>query len=69
VVLSYSEAIDVKGVSVKGEGLPEDGVRVLLSEDADDWREGTEGRAQYVWVIVPVGAAGATLTEIEVEEE
>ena len=69
VVLSYSEAIDVKGVSVKGEGLPEDGVRVLLSEDADDWREGTEGRAQYVWVIVPEGSEGAMLTEIEVEEE
>ena len=69
VVLSYSEAIDVKGVTVKGEGLPEDGVRVLLSEDADDWREECEGRAQYVWVVVPEGAAGARLTEILVEEE
>ena len=68
VVLSYSEPIDVKGVAVKGEGLPEEGVRVLLSEDADEWLEGTEGRARYVWVLLPEEAAGATVTEIEVEE-
>ena len=68
VVLSYSEPIDVKGVAVKGEGLPEEGVRVLLSEDADEWVEGTEGRAQYVWVVLPEEAEGATVTEIEVEE-
>ena len=68
VVLSYSEPIDVKNVAVKGEGLPEEGVRVLLSEDADEWLEGTEGRARYVWVLLPEEAAGATVTEIEVEE-
>lgn len=69
VVLSYSEPIDVKAVSVKGEDLPEEGVRVLLSEDADEWVEGTEGRAQYVWVVLPEEAEGATVSEIEVEEE
>ena len=69
VVLSYSEAITVKEVVVKGENLPEGSVRVLLSEDADEWREEREGRAQYVWVVVPEGATGAKITEIEVVEK
>ena len=69
VVLSYSEAINVKEVVVKGEHLPEGSVRVLLSEDADEWREEREGWAQYVWVVVPEGAARAKITEIEVVEK
>ena len=68
VALSYSEEIDVKSVEVKGEGLPEEGMRVLVSEDADEWREECEGRAQYVWVILPEGAEGARVTEIVVDE-
>jgi hypothetical protein len=69
LVLTYPEAVAVKDVAVKGDGLPGQGVRVLLSEDADDWLEGTEGRAQYVWVILPEEAEGATVTEIAVETE
>ncbi len=42
VVLTFAEARDVAAVEVVGVNLPE-GMRVLLSEDADDWFEDEGG--------------------------
>jgi hypothetical protein len=67
VVLTYSEAVDVKDVEVVGEHLP-DGMRVLLSEDADTWREGEGGTAHYVWVAFPAAGEIPVVREIVVKE-
>ena len=68
VVLTYSKAVDVEKVTVIGEHLPTE-MRVLLSEDAETWREGEGGKAHYIWVAFPEGAAGARIAEIVVEEK
>ena len=49
VILSLPEPVKVASVEVSGENLPE-GMRVLLSEDAEEWFEGEGGLARYVWV-------------------
>ena len=67
VVLTFEEARDVAEVEVVGVNLPE-GMRVLLSEDADDWFEDEGGLAQYVWVVFPEGSEGLEVREIRVVE-
>ena len=67
VVLSFAKARDVAEVEVVGENLPE-GMRVLLSEDAESWREGVPGPARYVWVAFPESAEGVDLREVRVVE-
>jgi hypothetical protein len=67
VVLTFAETLDVADVEVEGDNLPE-GMRVLLSEDAAEWVEGTAGRAQYVWVALPPGEGTASVREIWVVE-
>ena len=49
VVLSLPEPMEVASVEVSGENLPET-LRVLLSENAEEWFEGEWGVAGYVWV-------------------
>ena len=68
VVLTFAEARDVAAVEVVGVNLP-DGMRVLLSEDADDWFEDEGGMAQYVWVVFPEGSEGVEVREIRVLED
>ena len=68
VVLSFEKARDVAEVEVVGENLPEEGMRVLLSEDAETWREGVPGAARYVWVAFPEGSEGVDLREVRVVE-
>lgn len=66
VVLSLAEMQDVVEVVVVGDGLS-DGMRVLLSEDAEEWFEGEGGAARYVWVAFPAGSGVVTVKEIRVE--
>ena len=68
VVLSFAEARDVAEVEVVGENLPEE-MRVLLSEDAEEWFEGEGGTARYVWVAFPEGTEGMEVREVRVVEE
>ncbi len=68
VVLTFPDARDVVAVEVVGVNLP-DGMRVLLSEDADDWFEDEGGMAQYVWVVFPEGSEGVEVREIHVLED
>jgi hypothetical protein len=67
VVLTFAEARDVAEVEVVGVNLPE-GMRVLLSEDADEWFEDEGGMAQYVWVVFLEGSEGLEVREIRVVE-
>ena len=67
VVLAFADAVEVADVEVIGENLPE-GTRILISKDADDWREGVPGRAQYVWVLFPASEAPPVVREIRVKE-
>ena len=55
VVLSFEEPVEVGGVEVVGEGLPE-GWKALLSADAEEWGEEMPYWARYVWVSWPEGA-------------
>ena len=68
VVLTFPETLDVADVEVAGDNLPE-GLRILISEDADEWLEETAGKAQYVWVAFPVGEEPPAVREIRVIEE
>ncbi|MBR4251163.1 MAG: hypothetical protein IKQ15_02530 [Kiritimatiellae bacterium] len=68
VVLTFAEARDVAEVEVVGVNLPE-GMRVLLSEDADDWFEDEGGLAQYVWVVFPEGSEGVEVRANQVESQ
>ena len=68
VVLAFPEALDVGDVEVAGENLPE-GIRFLLSEDAEEWREEVPGRARYVWVAFPASGTPLVVREIRVVPE
>jgi hypothetical protein len=68
VVLSFAETRDVAEVEVVGENLP-DGMRVLLSEDAEEWFEGEGGTVRYVWVAFPEATEGMEVREVRVLEE
>ena len=68
VVLAFPEALDVGDVEVAGENLPE-GIRFLLSEDAEEWREEVPGRARYVWVAFPASDNPLAVKEIRVVPE
>ena len=68
VVLAFAEPQEVSEVEVVGENLPE-GMRVLLSEDAEEWREEVPGPARYVWVAFPDGDEGVEVREVRVVEE
>ncbi|MBP5786433.1 MAG: hypothetical protein J6Y19_01240, partial [Kiritimatiellae bacterium] len=59
--------LDVAEVVVDGANLPEE-MRVLLSEDAEEWFEGEGGTARYVWVAFPDGAKGVEVREVWVVE-
>ena len=65
VVLAFAKVRDVAEVEVVGENLPEE-MRVLLSEDAEAWREEVPGLARYVWVAFPEGAERVDLREVRV---
>jgi uncharacterized repeat protein (TIGR02543 family) len=65
VVLTLTEPRTVEDVEVLGEALP-DGTRILLSEDADKWKEEVPAKAQYVWVVFPGCGAPLTVKEIRV---
>ena len=67
VVLAFPAPRDVADVEVVGDHLPE-GTRILLSEDAAEWRETAAGRAQYVWVAFPDGEETPAVREIRVAE-
>ena len=64
VILSLPEPVEVASVEVSGENLPE-GMRVLLSEDAEEWFEGEGGTARYMWVAWE--GEGVVVREIRVE--
>ena len=66
VALTFEEARSVGSVVVKGTALPE-GLRVLVSEDGDDWSEEGSDSASYLWVILPDEGETPTVTEIESE--
>ncbi|MBP5787438.1 MAG: caspase family protein, partial [Kiritimatiellae bacterium] len=68
VVLTLSDEVDVGDIEVVGDHLPE-GIRFLLSEDAEEWREEVPGRAQYVWVVFPAGDEALAVKEIRVLAE
>ena len=68
VVLAFPDPLDVADVEVVGDHLPE-GRRILLSEDASEWRETAAGRAQYVWVAFPDGEETPAVREIRVVED
>ena len=66
VALSFEEERTVETVEVVGEGLPE-GMRALVSGDADHWsEEGGEG-VSYLWVILPDEGEAPTVREILTE--
>ena len=67
VILSFEKELDVAEVVVDGANLPEE-MRVLLSEDAEEWFEGEGGTARYVWVAFPDGAKGVEVREVWVVE-
>ena len=66
VALTFEEARSIGSVVVKGTALPE-GLRVLVSEDGDDWSEEGSDSASYLWVILPDEGETPTVTEIESE--
>ena len=69
VILSFEKEVDVAEVVVDGANLPEE-MRVLLSEDAEEWFEGEGGTARYVWVAFPDGAKGVEVSAVwDVEAE
>ena len=63
-ILSLPEPLEVASVEVSGENLPEE-LRVLLSEDAEEWFERESGVARYVWVAWE--GEGVVVREIWVE--
>jgi hypothetical protein len=67
VVLSFREPQDVDAVEVSGENLPED-MRVLLSEDAEEWFEGEGGLSRYVWVAFTHAPHRVEVKEIRLEK-
>ena len=66
VALSFEAPRAVRGVVVKGEGLPE-GMRALVSEDGDVWSEEGSEAASYLWVTLPDEGNVPNVTEIECE--
>ena len=63
VALTFGEERSVEAVDVVGDDLP-DGMRALVSDDADHWsEEGGEG-VHYLWVILPDEGAVPTVREI-----
>ena len=66
VALTFEEPRSIGGVVVKGDGLPED-LRVLVSEDGDDWSEEGSDAASYLWVLLPDEGGTPTVTEIVTE--
>ena len=52
VALTFEEARDVGAVTVVGERLPE-GMRVLVSEDGDQWSEEGGDAVNYLWLLLP----------------
>lgn len=67
VALSFEEPVELAEVVVAGDGLP-DGLRVLWSEDAEEWFEGEGKTARYVWVAWAEGAEGVVVREVWVLE-
>lgn len=68
VVLTFSEPHPVEDVEVIGDNLPE-AVRILFSDDAEQWQEDMPRQMQYVWVAFPPTDNPVVVKEIRVLPE
>ena len=66
VALTFEEARDIGAVEVVGENLPE-GMRVLVSEDGDNWSEEGGETVSYLWLILPGEGEVPAVREIMTE--
>ena len=66
VALTFEEERTVDGVEVVGENLPE-GMRILVSEDADTWSEEGGDAVSYLWLLLPGEGEVPTVREIVTE--
>lgn len=66
VALTFGETRTVDAVVVAGDSLP-DGMRVLVSEDGDNWSEDGGEEVQYLWVLLPGEGEVPTVREIATE--